>query len=112
MMVWFASCTLVSSFIYVIVAIPTLDYYLTSRQRSPNVLRLECIDDIGRIDSSARFKFYNIMDVLIRELATDRGRNYLTYDITEDFEVLIRCIIEESHSEMIRFVGKITITMQ
>ena len=48
------------------------------------------------------------MDQLIRESNTDSGRDYLTYNITEDFEVLIHCVIPGGEpSAPSRFVGKI-----
>ena len=85
-------------------SIPTLDYYLPSRE-DLNLLRLECLNT-GQIDRNARFKFYNSMNVLFKERLTDENLNYLTYNITEDFEVLIRCVIDGVHSEAIWFVGK------
>ena len=86
-------------------SIPTLDYYLPSME-DPNSLRLECINTDGQIDRNARFKFYNSMNVLFKERLTDENSNYLTYNITEDFEVLVRCVIDGVRSEAVWFVGK------
>ena len=96
--------TLVWCFIHVILGIPTLDYYLPSRE-APNVLRLECVSDSGVADTNARFKFYNTSDVLLVEQSTDVNENYLTYDIAADFEVNIRCEIQGEHSESVMFYG-------
>ena len=95
--------TLVRCSIYVILGIPTLDYYLPSRE-APNVLRFECIADSGVADTDARFKFYNASDVLLMEQPTDLNEDYLTYDIAAYFEVNIRCKIQE-HSESVMFYG-------
>ena len=90
----------------IILAIPVLDYYLPSSS-DHNVLRLECIENYIA-HSTARFRIYNSMDHFISERNTDSGRVYLTYNITEDFEVLIRCVISGGEpSEATRFVGKI-----
>ena len=96
--------TLFWSFIHIVIGVPILDYYLPST-RFPNELRLECIEN-SQVHLTARFKIYNSMDQLIRERITDSGRDYLTYNITEDFEVLIRCMIPGGeHSAAYRFVG-------
>ena len=95
--------TLVWCSIHVILGIPTLDYYLPSRE-APNVLRLECISDSGVADTNARFKFYNTSNVLLMEQPTDVNEDYLTY-IAADFEVKIRCEIQGGHSESIMFYG-------
>ena len=95
------------SLILSVQAIPALDYYLPS-SLDHNVLRLECVEN-GIVHSTARFKIYNSMDRLIRERITDSGRDYLTYNITEDFEVLIRCVIPGGEpSAASRFVGKLS----
>ena len=89
-----------------VLAIPALDYYLPSSSYH-NVLRLECVGN-GIIHPTARFKIYNSTDQLIRERTTDSGRCYLTYNITEDFEVFIRCVIPGGEpSAASRFVGKV-----
>ena len=85
-------------------SIPTLDYNLPSRE-DPNSLRLECINDGGQVDRNARFKFYNNMNVLFKERLTDENKIYFMYNIAEDFEALVRCVIEGVHSEAIWFVG-------
>ena len=95
--------TLVWCSIHVILGIPTLDYYLPSRD--PNVLRLECIADSGVADTNARFKSYNTSDVLLVELSTDVNEDYLTYDIAAYFKVNIRCEIQGEHSESVMFYG-------
>ena len=90
--------------IHIVLAIPVLDYYLPLSS-DHNVLRLECTN--SRVHSTAIFKIYNSTDQLIRERITDSDRDYLTYNITEDFEVLIRCMIpggETSAASL--FVGK------
>ena len=90
--------------IHVILGIPTLDYYLPSRE-APNVLRLECYSDSGVQDTNARFKFYNTSGVLLMEQPTDANEEYLTYDIAADFEVNISCKIQGEHSEFATFYG-------
>ena len=96
--------TLVWCSIHVILGIPTLDYYLPSRE-TPNVLRLECIADSGVPDTNARFNFYNTSNVLLMEQPTDDNEDYLTYDIAADFEVNISCEIQGNHSEFAKFYG-------
>ena len=96
--------TLVWCSIHVILGIPTLDYYLPSRE-APNVLRLECYSDSGVQDTNARFKFYNASDVLLMEQPTDVNKDYLTYDIIAYFEVNIHCAIQGEHSENVAFYG-------
>ena len=83
--------------------IPFLDYYLPS-PGDHNVLRLECLEN-DQAQTTAIFRIHNRMDRLIRERITDSGRDYLTYNITEDFEVLIHCVIEGEPSAASRFVG-------
>ena len=96
--------TLVWCSIHVILGIPTLDYYLPSRE-APNVLRLECISDSGVADTNVRFKFYNTSGVLLMEQPTDVNEEYLTYNIAADFEVNIRCEIQAEYSESAMFYG-------
>ena len=93
-------------------SIPSLDFYLPSRE-DPNSLRLECINDHGVVYRNSSFKFYNNTNVaiLFKELATDENSSYLTYNITEDFEVLVRCVIDGVHSEAVWFVGNDYTTM-
>ena len=99
-------CILLWSSIRIVLAIPVLDYYLPSSSNI-NLLRLECIEN-DVIHSTARFRIYNSTDKLIRERHSDSGRHYLTYNITEDFEVLIRCVIPGGEpSAATRFIGKI-----
>ena len=93
---------------HIVLTIPTLDYYLPSRS-DHNVLRLECVEN-GIVHSTARFKIYNSMDQFIRERIADSGKDYLTYNITEDFEVFIRCVIPGGeYSAASRFVGKMIV---
>ena len=96
--------TLVWWSIHVILGIPTLDYYLPSRE-APNVLRLDCIADSGVQDTNARFNFYNTSGVLLMEQSTDVNEEYLTYDISADVEVNISCEIQGEHSEFATFYG-------
>ena len=102
MMVSLFIYTLVWCSIHVIQGIPILDYYLPSRE-APNVLRLECFNNSGVPDTSARFKFYNTSGVLLMEQPTDVNEDYLTYDIAAYFEVNIRCEIQGEHSESVIF---------
>ena len=90
--------------IHVILGIPTLDYYLPSRE-APNVLRLDCVGDNGVPDTNARFNFYNTSGVLLMEQPTDINEDYLIYDISADLEVNISCEIEGEHSESVMFYG-------
>ena len=96
--------TLVWWSIHVILGIPTLDYYLPSRE-APNVLRLECVGDSGVPDTNARFNFYNTSGVLLMEQSTADNEDYLTYNISADVEVNISCEIQEEHSEFATFYG-------
>ena len=45
------------------------------------------------------------MDVFIRNTSTDVNEDYLTYDVTEDFEASVHCITGEEHSEAVMFYG-------
>ena len=93
--------TLVWCSIHVILGIPTLDYYLPSRE-APNVLRLDCVGDNGEPDINAGI---NTSCVLLMEQPTDDDEEYLTYDIAADFEVNISCEIQGEHSEFATFYG-------
>ena len=90
--------------IHVIQGIPTLEYYLLSRE-APNVLRLDCVGDNGVPDTNARFNFYNTSGVLLMEQPTDDNVYYLTYNISADFDVNISCEIQGEHSEFATFYG-------
>ena len=89
--------------IHVILGIPTLGYFLPSRE-APNVLGLECVGDSGAPDTNARFNFYNTSGVLLMEQSTDDNEDYLTYNISADVEVNISYEIQE-HSEFATFYG-------
>ena len=105
-MAFLFSHTLFWCSIHAILGIPTLDFYLPSRELQ-NVLRFECLNGAGLADSNAIFKFHNSMGVLFKERLTDRNEEYLTYNITEDFEAFIFCVIGGVHSETIHFTGNI-----
>ena len=85
---------------------PFLDFYKPS-EKTPNVLRLECIDSGGRANSNARFDFYNSTGALLRDQPADTNRNYLTYNIARDSEAIVRCTVGEEHSGDISFAGNL-----
>ena len=64
------------------------------------MFRLACQNPIdGMAYPDARFEINDSMGVLIRNRSTDINEEYFTYDITEDFEASVCCIIGEEYSK-------------
>ena len=103
LLVFFCSINIIN----IVLGTPVLDFYLPSPREAPNMFRLRCHNLLagGMADPDARFEFNDSMGVLIRNTSTDVNEDYLTYDITEDFEASVRCITGEEYSEAIMFYG-------
>ena len=98
--------TIILCSIYTVSGIPVLEFYFPSRRETPNVFRFECRDPIdGMVRPDARFEINDSMGMLIRIRSTDKNEEYFTYNITEDFEASVRCIIREEYSRAITFYG-------